>query len=114
MSLRQRERLSERLSLGFPTFLLLALLPYAAPPVGEARWQAPQAVASWTEPRQATAFGADCAQAPSEAEPIQTTPAEDCLFVNVWQPENAAPDAGLPVMVWVHGGGFVGGGSSIP
>lgn len=150
MSLRQRERLSERFSLGFPTLLLSAFLaacapasttplpnaaetaagtvvgavadgvrsfkgiPYAAPPVGEARWQAPQSVTAWAEPRQAAALGADCAQAPGEAEPIQTTPAEDCLFLNVWQPETAAPDAGLPVMVWVHGGGFVGGGSSIP
>lgn len=89
-------------------------IPYAAPPVGELRWAAPQPVTPWTELRKAFTFGADCAQAPGDLEKIQTTPAEDCLFVNVWRPADAAPDAKLPVLVWIHGGGFVGGGTSIP
>jgi para-nitrobenzyl esterase len=89
-------------------------IPYAAPPVGDLRWRAPQPVTPWDGVRQATAFGPDCAQAPGEAEKIQTTPAEDCLFVNVWRPANVPLGARLPVMVWIHGGGFVGGGASIP
>lgn len=88
-------------------------IPYAAPPVGELRWRAPQPVAPWAGVRNASEFGPDCMQALSEAEAIQTTPSEDCLFVNVWQPTGTAPDAKLPVLVWIHGGGYVGGGPSI-
>ena len=89
-------------------------IPYAAAPVGELRWRAPQAVTPWAGVRQATAFGSDCIQAPNDLEKIQTIPSEDCLFVNVWTPAEVTADAGLPVLVWIHGGGFVGGGSSIP
>jgi para-nitrobenzyl esterase len=89
-------------------------IPYAAPPVGELRWREPQPVASWSEVRQATTYGNDCMQLVTKDEPIQTTPSEDCLYVNIWRPANTEPDAKLPVMVWIHGGGYVGGGSSIP
>ncbi len=89
-------------------------IPYAAPPVGNLRWRATQPVAPWSGVRKATAFGPDCAQAPGDVEKIQTTPSEDCLFVNVWRPANVEPNTKLPVIVWIHGGGFVGGGSSIP
>ncbi|MCB0158480.1 MAG: carboxylesterase family protein [Caldilineaceae bacterium] len=89
-------------------------IPYAAPPVGDLRWRAPQPVTRWDGVRPAATFGADCAQAPGDLEQIQTTPAEDCLFVNVWRTVDNGGDTLLPVMVWIHGGGFVGGGTSIP
>jgi carboxylesterase type B len=56
----------------------------------------------------------DCMQVVGNVEPIQTTPSEDCLVVNVWRPLIIEPGVKLPVMVWIHGGGFVGGGTSIP
>ena len=86
-------------------------IPYAAPPVGELRWRAPQPVTPWEGVRQATRYGSDCSQAPNDIEKIRTTPREDCLYVNVWRPSTGEK---LPVLVWIHGGGFVGGGSSIP
>lgn len=89
-------------------------IPYAAPPEGDNRWRAPQPVARWTGVRDASQYGHDCAQAPFPPDdaPIATTPSEDCLYLNVWKPADAKPGAHLPVMVWVHGGGFVNGGSS--
>ena len=89
-------------------------IPYAAAPTGENRWRAPQPVAAWTGVRPAATFGHDCAQAPfpPDAAPVETTPAEDCLYLNVWKPAGAASGAKLPVMVWIHGGGFVNGGTS--
>jgi para-nitrobenzyl esterase len=88
-------------------------VPFAAPPVGGLRWRAPQPVAPWTTPRAATEHGHDCAQLPfpSDAAPLGTPPAEDCLYLNVWAPEKPAAKK-LPVMFWIHGGGFVNGGSS--
>jgi para-nitrobenzyl esterase len=87
-------------------------IPFAAPPVGENRWRPPQPVAPWQGVRPALEFGSDCMQLPfpSDAAPLGTKPAEDCLFVNVWRPAGAASK--LPVMVWIYGGGFVNGGSS--
>ncbi|NBC34967.1 carboxylesterase family protein [Novosphingobium sp. FSY-8] len=89
-------------------------IPYAAAPVGANRWRSPQPVKAWTGVRDATAYGNDCAQAPfpPDAAPIQTSPREDCLYLNVWKPATAKPGAKLPVVVWIHGGGFVNGGSS--
>ena len=78
-------------------------IPYAAPPVGNLRWEPPQAVAPWTTPRQATDFASACPQKffPSGVQ----GGSEDCLYLNVFRPNPV--DAGrLPVMVEIHGGGF--------
>ena len=94
-------------------------IPFAAPPVGDLRWRPPQPMAPWTGVRQATEYGADCMQGrfgppPSPGAPPAAPPSEDCLFLNVWKPASAAPGAKLPVMVWIYGGGFMGGSSSSP
>ncbi len=89
-------------------------IPFAQPPVGALRWRAPQPIAAWRGERDATRYGHDCMQLPfpSDAAPLGTPPAEDCLYANVWKPAEAT--AKLPVMVWIYGGGFVNGGSSPP
>jgi len=88
-------------------------IPYAAPPVGDLRWRAPQPVAHWSGIRSAANYGHDCKQLPfpSDAAPLGTASDEDCLVINVWLPEHPASKH-LPVMVWIYGGGFVNGGSS--
>lgn len=88
-------------------------IPYAAPPVGALRWAPPQPVTAWRGVRPALHFGPDCAQLPTPGDdaPLRTTPREDCLYLNVWRPK-ARSSRGLPVMVWVYGGGFVDGGTS--
>ncbi len=77
-------------------------IPYASPPIGDLRWAPPQPPAPWTSPLQATAFGSSCAQSFFSA-----SGSEDCLFVNVTRPADGA--GGLPVLVHIHGGGFVAG-----
>ncbi len=94
-------------------------IPFAAPPVGPLRWRPPQPAARWTGVRAATAYGHDCMQEPfpSDAAPLGTPPAEDCLYLNVWRPAGGAAArtaAKLPVLVWIYGGGFVNGGASPP
>src|SRR3954452_4904915 len=83
-------------------------IPYAAPPVGSRRFRPPQPVTPWTAPLQATQVGADCPQ-PTLAGSVPRTTSEDCLTLNVYVPAGAQPGR-LPVMVEVHGGGFVIGG----
>jgi para-nitrobenzyl esterase len=88
-------------------------IPFAAPPTGERRWREPMAVPPWSGVRDATTFGAVCAQIPT---PIVgdagKAASEDCLFLNVWTTQWPAAGAARPVMVWIPGGGnFVGAGS---
>ncbi len=82
-------------------------IPYAAPPVGDLRWRAPQPPALWKGVRAADAFGPACIQS-AGASGYHGAQSEDCLTLNIWTPAHRA-DAKLPVMVWIHGGGFVGG-----
>ncbi|CAG8998535.1 MAG: Para-nitrobenzyl esterase [Candidatus Celerinatantimonas neptuna] len=87
-------------------------IPYARAPIGQLRWQRPLSVVPWKGIRLATSFGPGCMQKPYKgdmAPPVKAF-SEDCLTVNVWRPHHFS--APLPVMVWVHGGGFVNGGSS--
>jgi para-nitrobenzyl esterase len=93
-------------------------VPFAAPPVGDLRWKPPQPVAQWTGVRAAAEFGHSCWQTPyPPAFSIYQTDlppmSEDCLYLNVWTSAKSAADR-LPVMVWIHGGGFTRGAGSIP
>jgi para-nitrobenzyl esterase len=83
-------------------------IPYAAPPVGDRRWRPPAAVMPWSEPLDAAAYGAICIQPPANGDPgVGPLPmSEDCLTLNIWAPRGARD---LPVMVWIHGGGYNNG-----
>jgi para-nitrobenzyl esterase len=89
---------------------------YAAPPVAALRWRAPQFDTPWSDVRSATAYGLDCMQKPIPGDAAASGGAfgEDCLFVNVRRPAATEPVARLPVLVCIHGGGFLNGGSSAP
>jgi para-nitrobenzyl esterase len=87
-------------------------IPFAAPPVGDLRWQPPQPPASWQGVRDAKEYRSACWQMPYAAGSIYqaTLPPlnEDCLYLNIWTAARSAKDR-LPVMVWIHGGGFTRG-----
>ena len=92
-------------------------IPYAAAPVGDLRWRAPQPAAAWTTPRPATELGPTCLQNLSLDAQVGrrgTGPLlgqEDCLTLNVYAPPAAAAGQGRPVMVWIHGGALLLGSS---
>jgi len=85
-------------------------VPYAAPPVGALRFAPPAAHAGWSGVRDATVAGNICPQLDLGLTKASGTQDEDCLFINVYTPL-PAPDR-APVMVWIHGGGFVMGSST--
>lgn len=95
-------------------------IPYATPPVGDLRWRAPRPLKSWKGVLKADHFGASCIQGPNSEflpwtkEFMYVTPVnEDCLFLNIWTPQPRA-SAGLPVLVFIHGGAFTSGSGDVP
>ncbi len=102
-------------------------IPYAAPPIGERRWLAPQPLEPWTGIKETKAFVAIAPQViapPDPNNPLQTgfkvdtsigeqpSASEDCLYLNIWTP--GLDNARRPVMFWIHGGGFTGGSGASP
>src|ERR1700722_19747812 len=89
-------------------------VPFAAPPLGDLRWQPPARVASWTGNRKATAFAPACMQTgvsmPGEG-PLNVS--EDFLYLNIWAPPHSA-SVHWPVIVWIYGGGYINGSASMP
>ena len=86
-------------------------IPFAKPPVGDLRWAAPQEPEVWTNALECTNFSAGCPQIYMEYVSPTNGTSEDCLYLNVWSKSGAT---NRPVMVWLYGGGFYAGGSSLP
>lgn len=85
-------------------------IPYAAPPVGQLRWKAPQPVKPWQGVKAMNKFGNTCLQPKGWAS--NKGMKDDCLYLNVWTPAKSQ-DEKLPVMFWIHGGGFTQGSGNL-
>jgi para-nitrobenzyl esterase len=90
-------------------------IPFAAPPVGDFRWRAPQPVKPWQGVRKADQFGAQCMQGHIYGDMGFRASGmnEDCLYLNVWTPAKSGKER-LPVLVYFYGGGFMAGDGSEP
>lgn len=89
-------------------------IPYAAPPTGELRWKSPEPAKPWEGVRGCTSFSPQCPQPERSGFNDYDAPSdEDCLYLNIWTKADSAGSE-LPVMVWIHGGGFTIGSSSTP
>jgi para-nitrobenzyl esterase len=95
-------------------------VPYAQPPFGALRFQAPVVAAAWAGIRDAVAYGPTVPKPPYAAPvdallPEPVIPGDDCLNLNVWAPAvSLTGGASLPVLVWIHGGAFVNGSGAVP
>lgn len=91
-------------------------IPYAAPPVGELRWQPPQPAAAWEGAREASKFSDACEQAPYPKGSLYYRPpepmSEDCLYLNIWTGAQSSKER-RPVMVWIHGGALTRGSGAV-
>ena len=91
-------------------------VPYATPPVGKRRWLPPEPFKPWTGVRQAQSFGTAAPQNVDELNIltqsilVEEPQSENCLYLNIWSP--GLDDARRPVLLWIHGGGFIAGSGS--